>query len=232
MNPSRIRIPTTLGLAAAMATMITLGTACDVEQGPLDDRDLLAEQELDEDESELSEEALAFEAELEGTEPYVGVSSRIDALAAAPDVQAFTWLNWHSDETVGASTCSGDQVVTGFDCSGSYCDNVRLECHDYGADVISHRPWSAWFEYNGKFRHTCPSGTKITGIDCWGDNCDNISIRCSDVPGLGTARCGWTTEWYSEEDPSPFLADVGDAIQGIWCSGTHCDNKRFYVCET
>lgn len=211
---------------AAVATLMAMGTAigCDVSD------DDLSTDELELIEADLEEERIEelTVAPAEG-EAYEGVESRIDALTADLDPMAFGFLNWHSEETPGASICPANQVVTGFDCSGDYCDNVRLECHSYGGSVTG-GTWSNWFEHNGKASHVCPSGQKITGIDCWGDYCDNISIRCSTASSLGTNRCAWTN-WYSDEDPSPFYADVGDAIQGMWCSGTHCDDKRFYVCE-
>ena len=46
---------------------------------------------------------------------------------------------------------------------------------------------------------------------------------------LGTGRCGWTGA-FSEEDPS-FLAPIGQAIQGVFCSGEHCENKHDFVCD-
>lgn len=191
--------------------------------------------------AELEEAVLGQPIEPTPREEYVGPQDRIGDLAAESDPQAFTFLPPHSEETPGASQCPADQVVTGFECTGSYCDNVSIECHDYGTNVASFGQWSMWFEHEHgaipggpgtvKSSHVCPSGTKITGIDCWGNYCDNISIECTSAPGLGNSRCQWTG-WFSEENPGPFLAASGDAIQGIWCSGTHCDNKRFLVCET
>lgn len=192
----------------------------------------------DSEESELAEFDVEDVEDLEFVEPepgeeYIGVSERpITDLQANNDPVGFGFLGWFSEETPGASECPAGQVVTGFDCDGPYCDNLRLECHNYpGANVAGAGPWSAWFEHNGKPGHICPSGTKITGMDCWGSYCDNITIECTSAPGLDNARCAWSA-WYSEENPSPFFADVGDAIQGVWCSGTHCDNKSFLVCET
>jgi hypothetical protein len=214
---------------AAVTMLAALGSAvgCDVE-------DELSTEELELLAADLDDEsALDLTSEPGEGEPYVGVGDRdrIDALTADSDPLGYGFLPWHSDETAGSSTCPANQIVTGFDCDGSYCDNVKLECHGYGGTVSGHQPWSAWFDHNGKSNHVCPAGTKITGIDCWGDYCDNISIRCTSAPGLDTARCAWSS-WYSEDNASPFYAAGGDAIQGIWCSGTHCDNKSFYVCET
>jgi len=211
----------------AVAMLVAMGSAvgCDPDQE-------LSAEELALLEADLADESAEDLATPPGEgEAYVGVDGRADALTADSDPVAYSWLPWHSEETPGASYCGANQVVTGFDCNGSYCDDVRLECHGYGTTVTNSGSWSGWFEHNGKTHHVCPAGTKITGIDCWGDNCDNINIRCTSAPGLDTARCAWSG-WYSEENTSPFYADPGDAIQGIWCSGTRCDNKSFYVCET
>lgn len=214
----KVLAPLTLSAVAFLGL-----AACDMEEeGSPEELGLV---EIDGEDTEL--------VEPDEGEEYRGASERaVTDLKLDDDPMAFSFLNWHSEETPGSSQCPAGQVVTGFDCSGSYCDNVRLECHAYpGASVAGSGPWSAWFEHNGKSSHVCPSGTKVTGIDCWGSYCDNIAIECTSAPGLATARCAWTG-WYSEENPSPFYANVGDAIQGIWCSGTHCDNKRFLVCET
>ncbi|MBV1861833.1 MAG: hypothetical protein KUG77_25660 [Nannocystaceae bacterium] len=217
-----------LRLLALLVTGVAL-MGCDAE--PID-----AEEELAH-ELNPSEIAPGDELDIELVEPgpedeYVPVSDRVtDSFAAEGNPVAFRFLSWHSEETPGSSQCADDEVVTGFNCSGSFCDNLQLECHDYGTNTAPSGTWSAWFEHNGKAAHVCPAGSKMTGIDCWGDYCDNVAIECTSAPNLDTARCHWSG-WYSEENPSPFFADVGDAIQGIWCSGTHCANKSFLVCET
>ncbi len=169
----------------------------------------------------------------------VGDVERPLELTAQNDPQAFSFRSWHSEETPGDSECPVGQVVTGFDCSGRFCDRVRIECHNYGGSVPSaSNAFSGWFEVgpppgfagNPKRMHICASNEKMTGIDCRGSYCDDISIECSPTSGLGTSRCGWSN-WFSDEDPTPFLAPTGTAIQGVWCSGTHCDDKRFLVCE-
>ena len=211
--------------AVTMLLVAGSAVACDVD-GELSPEEL---ELLEADLADESAEDLMIAPD-EG-EPYVGAESRIDTVNAGIDPVPFIMMPWFSEESFGMSECPANQVVTGFDCSGSYCDNVRLECHSYGTSLGATDEVSAWFEHNGKYLHICDEGSKITAIDCWGDNCDNIKIRCTYAPGLDTARCQWS-DWYSEENPSPFYAAPGDAIQGIWCSGTRCDNKRFLVCET
>jgi len=226
-----MRIPAQSSLAlrlAAVTMLVAVGSAvgCDVEDDLTPEELELLEADLDADLDEQASEDLTSTPD--DAEPRPGVDA-IDDFTAESDPTAFGWMGWHSEETPGASTCPANQVVTGFDCSGSYCDNVRLECHNYGG-TVSGGSWSPWFEHNGKISHSCPWGQQMTGVDCWGDNCDNISIRCSTSSSLATDRCTWSA-WYSEENPSAFVVPVGSAIRGVWCSGARCDNKRFLECE-
>ncbi len=180
------------------------------------------------DDPMAAEETSAAIDDDEGT--YVGAEARSElGLAAAGNPQGFAFLPAISDGTP-PSTCPTNHVVTGFDCNGGYCDDVAIECHGYGG-TLGARTWSAWFEDAGKTYHTCPFGSYITGIDCVGDNCDNMTVECTTASGaLAQTNCQWTP-WFSEEDAS-FLANVGDAVRGMQCSGTHCDNVRFFVCDT
>jgi len=174
-------------------------------------------------------------------EGLVGDLSRPLEFSAEVMPQLFTFLPFHSEETPGASECPVNQAVTGFDCSGSYCDNVRIECHNYGRSIpAAVNAFSDWFEVGPppgiasgfvKKSHVCAANEKMTGIDCKGSYCDDISIECSPSPGFLTdsSRCV-QSEWFSEENTSPFLAPVGTVIQGVQCQGTHCDNKKFLVC--
>lgn len=236
MIHSLIRTPVrTLQLTALTIILPMAGAlGCDAE----DDPEVQAEAQAVADDvpDDLIDAVLDVPEPGEGL---VGDEDRPRELTAEIAPQAFSFRSWHSEETPGDSECLVGQVVTGFDCSGHYCDNVRIECHSYGGSVPSAtNAFSEWFEVgpppgfagNPKRMHICASNQKMTGIDCRGSYCDDISIECSPTSGLGTSRCGWSN-WYSEENPSPFLAPTGTAIQGVWCSGTHCDNKRFLVCE-
>lgn len=203
-----------------------------------DDADIKAEAQAVAD--EIPEEFLDVVL-AEPEEELVGDLSRPLEFTAKGDPQAFSFLPFHSEETPGASECAVDEAVTGFDCSGSYCDNVSIECHRYGGSVPpAVDAFSAWFEVGPppgiasgfvKSSHVCNANQKMTGIDCKGDYCDDISIECSPSPGFRTDsnRC-IPSAWFSEENSGPFLAPEGTVIQGVQCQGTHCDNKRFLVC--
>ncbi|MGH1340290.1 MAG: hypothetical protein ACRBN8_01970 [Nannocystales bacterium] len=230
--PSFARILRFAALTLAVAIVGPVG--CDSE----DDVDIEAEAQAVADEipDEFLDVVLA-----EPEEELVGDRSRPLEFTAKGDPQAFSFLPFHSEETPGASQCGVNEAVTGFDCSGHYCDNVRIECHGYGGSVPpAIDGFSDWFEVGPppgiasgfvKTSHVCNADQKMTGIDCRGSYCDDISIECSPSPGFLTDpdRC-ILSAWFSEENSGPFLAPVGTVIQGVQCQGTHCDNKRFLVC--
>lgn len=210
--------------------------ACDVEDNPEIETQAAADA-ADDIPDDLFDVALDVPEPGEG---FVDDESRPLEFTAPDRPQAFLFLSPHSEETPGTSECPVNQVVTGFACAGDYCDNVLIECHSYGTSVPSVTDgFSDWFEVGqpwgvasgvSKQLHICDDNEKMTGIDCRGSYCDDIQIECSPAPGLGTGRCAWTPDWFSEED-SGFLAPVGSAIQGVWCKGQHCDDKRYWVCE-
>jgi len=180
------------------------------------------------DPTAVEETSEALDDEDEAT--YVGAEARAElGLAAVGDPQGFSFLPFVSDGTA-PSTCGTNQVVTGFDCNGGYCDDVAIECHNYGG-TLGASTWSAWFEDAGKTFHSCAAGSYVTGIVCRGDNCDDLAVECTVASGaLAQTNCQWTP-FFSEEDDK-FLANIGDAVRGMQCSGTHCDDVRFFVCDT
>ena len=223
-------------LRAAVVASLVVSFACDAEDDP--EIEAEAQTVIDEIPEDLVDAVLDVPEPGEGV---VGDEARTNDITWDGKPQGFTFQGWFSEESTGSSQCPVNQVVTGFNCSGDFCDNVNIECHSYGTSVGTAGTFSLWFEHeyspgwgtpgSVKKMHICPSDQKMTGIDWWGSYCDNISIECTPAPGLATNRCAWSN-WYSDEAPSPFFAPNGSAIQGVWCSGNHCDDKRFLVCET
>lgn len=212
LRATPITVATTL-----MAMGIALG--CDVE-------DDLSPEDVELLEADVDEES----DEEEHDQDHLGVGAA-DELTAEIGPVAYSWLPWHSEETAGVSSC-GTNIVTAFDCEGSFCDNVRLQCHDFGGATPTISFWSPWFEDSGTTHYSCPLGSVMNAIDCDGSYCDNIKIRCAITNQL-TYNCEWTGDWYSEENIGSFSAssDGHEVIQGIQCSGTHCDNKKFHICD-
>ena len=159
---------------------------------------------------------------------------------------AAVFTDWTSEEDSDGVTCAAGSVMAGAECNGSYCDNYRMICRSTGLNWGT-STWSSWFEHNGKTQHICPDDQWITGVKCWGDYCDNLSVRCTDINIVpanypdANIKCHWSN-WHSEEDtyanPNPYYPDRVPAgygpevlLKGMQCSGTHCDQKRYYYCD-
>jgi hypothetical protein len=168
---------------------------------------------------------------------------------------------WVSEENGSPPTsCSRwNEGSVGFGCSGRYCDKVALECESmpWGMtlDATSAYETSFFSEEHGntttvtsegfyrysadnyRVCHASDTGGIVTSIRCSGSNCDNIALRCMKpiylIGGVkhqaALTECSWTG-WYSDEQGA---VDFGwnRYITGVECSGSYCDNKRYYVCS-
>ena len=129
-----------------------------------------------------------------------------------------------------AATCGTDKAVTGFDCTGSYCDNVALKCEDVPGTLGASR-WTRWFSEEGHPRHDrgiCKQDEMMTGVSCKGSYCDNLSLECTKTTAR-LSQCRWEPKKHSEEQ-NPYHAASGRVVRGIVCSGSYCDDKQFLTC--
>ncbi|PRQ02431.1 hypothetical protein ENSA5_23580 [Enhygromyxa salina] len=142
-----------------------------------------------------------------------------------------TWTGYVSEENPPL-ICSNRYAARGFDCSGSYCDNVSMDCR-YLSATIGESSWIPYFSEEGSATadegHCWGSNQWMTGVVCSGSYCDNLSLRCTAFPGTSAGDCHWSS-WYSEEQ-SPFYAPFGYYIKGLECDGNYCDNKRYRYCK-
>lgn len=150
-------------------------------------------------------------------------------MAIGVSVQAYEWTGWTSEE-YEPRTCDFDKFQSGFACSGSYCDWVRIECHNPGIANITNRHWLPQISEEAPGRRFCPWGEFVSGISTSGRYSDNISLECADAAGVSWNSCYWTG-WKSEENGGTLLFPFGYYAVGVQCSGNYCDNKRFYVCR-
>jgi hypothetical protein len=69
-------------------------------------------------------------------------------------------------------TCPDNEWVTGMECMGDYCDNVKILCKSTGR-AAGTCAWTAdWYsEEQGAF--TVPADSYIRGVRCAGMHCDN-----------------------------------------------------------
>ncbi|MDC0723574.1 hypothetical protein [Nannocystis bainbridge] len=171
---------------------------------------------------------------------------------------AVSWTAYVSEENGGPWAYCGpsSQAASGFQCSGSYCDNVRLRCETlpFGITVTGYNVSNAfseeddglgtvtsegWYRYDGDNYHVCNfSGAAgiLTGIRCQGSYCNNITLECATpTTSLGQpatlTSCEWT-DYYSEEDGAlSYPEGANRFVTGVRCHGSYCDDKSFYVCS-
>lgn len=142
------------------------------------------------------------------------------------------WSGYVSEEQP-PTICANNYAVRGFDCSGSYCDNVSINCRPVFGHPFGNSIWTPYFSEEGSTadrRGRCAGPQRwMTGVACSGSYCDNLSIRCTQFPGSSPSNCEWSG-WYSEEQ-SRFNAPSGYFIKAVECSGSYCDNKRYRYCR-
>lgn len=153
------------------------------------------------------------------------------------------WTPWMSEEPpANFATCGGGDAsgATGAQCSGSFCDNMRLYCGPLPAG-FTRTSTNIWWSPNYVSEEQpggvgCPNDMVLDGIRATGLHSDNISIRCSPTtfPPQGV-NCKWMP-FFSEEqgtqffDYDPMSVAVAVAV-AVKCSGSYCDNLSFFVCE-
>jgi hypothetical protein len=166
-------------------------------------------------------------------EDEVDPASAADPAEDAEEAENFRIWTGFTSEEYPPLYCPTSNAVRGFDCSGSYCDNVSLYCDYTYRSTIGYSYWTGYFseEGDGSADEGRCNGPQewMTALDCNGSYCDNIDIQCSQFPGSSTGNCYWTG-WYSEEQSS-FLAPSGHFFKGIECGGDYCDNKRYLYCR-
>ncbi|WP_157595180.1 hypothetical protein [Plesiocystis pacifica] len=89
-----------------------------------------------------------------------------------------SWLPAISEESPQnvASCTASNEWMTGFSCSGKYCDNVSLRCTELANTSTGSCTWSGWYsEEQAPFN--APSGRYIKGMRCNGKYCDNKQYR-------------------------------------------------------
>ncbi|MEZ4221999.1 MAG: trypsin-like peptidase domain-containing protein [Polyangiaceae bacterium] len=146
-------------------------------------------------------------------------------LEAAEVGRKFAWQTWTTDGGA-ASVCPPNQAVAGFECEGSYCDNVRLLCEPVPGGTGATNLTPAFSEEQPGLRG-CSGNQVMVGISCSGDYCDNIQLRCANVGAV--SGCS-TTASFSEES-GPFFDRENRFVRRAACTGSFCDNVSFEVCR-
>jgi hypothetical protein len=131
--------------------------------------------------------------------------------------------------------CPDGQVAIGYQCTGSYCDNIRLICDTFPGTLGAFQPWSPWFSEETPAQGCIGADEWIVGIQCDGSWCDNMRFRCrkATIGGVRTAEprtCAgpWSI---SEENPPLSLEGTGLFLRAMGCAGSYCDNVYSWGCQ-
>ena len=65
--------------------------------------------------------------------------------------------------------------MTGIACSGSYCDNVAIQCTNIQYTTKGACQWTPFFSEETGYQYL-PAGYYAAGLRCNGGYCDNMSV--------------------------------------------------------
>jgi len=141
--------------------------------------------------------------------------------------EALLWTGYTSEEFPPLQ-CDSGHLINGLECSGNYCDNIRVNCTNAS---VSHGAsyFTSPFSEEGTNSRFCNTNEWVTGIACYGSNCDNVSLECTVIPNRTVGACYWST--YYTDGSGPWNAPAGYYVRGAQCRGKYCDDMRFYYCR-
>ena len=152
----------------------------------------------------------------------------ISGVASADHLAQF-WSPFTSEE-YPPLTSPNRYLINRMQCTGSFCDNVRIQ-NVRTTRTYNHSYWSSYFSEEGSNSRICTSGSEfMTGIACKGAYCDNVSIQCTQLLSSVRSNCYWTAS-FSEEQVFSEPVPAGYYAAGLRCLGSNCDNKQIYVCR-
>lgn len=100
-----------------------------------------------------------------------------------PVLDSRYWTSWISEEKPSSTNCPSDMIVNEIQCSGKFCDNLRLQCGRLASDyrvITSNIQVVDWFsEEQGE--RLCNDGYYLWGIECRGSYCDDLKLKCARV---------------------------------------------------
>lgn len=140
---------------------------------------------------------------------------------------------WTTD---GLPPAECDDLISGIQCRGSYCDDVGIRCAGTGTNMGQYAVWTTWFSEEGNSERVCPNlypdQPYVTGVKCKDDYCDSMSLQCNALQnGTKSNDCYWTTDTISEENGGLYEFPPSTYLSGMRCEGSYCDNLRLYLCK-
>ncbi|NTX07335.1 hypothetical protein [Myxococcus sp. CA040A] len=141
--------------------------------------------------------------------------------------EALLWTGFTSEEHPPLQ-CDLVQLINGFECSGSKCDNIRVNCTNAGVAHGASYFTSQFSEEATSYRY-CGANEWVTGVACYGNYCDNVALECTAIAGRSVGSCTWSA-WYTDGSGA-WQAPAGNYVRGAQCRGSNCDDMRFYYCS-
>lgn len=85
------------------------------------------------------------------------------------------WTDYFSEERDNGNYryCSPSHWLIGVACTGSYCDNLSLQCRYFPTATAGDCFWTGWVSEEGGGTLQLPAGYYLRGMQCSGDYCDN-----------------------------------------------------------
>lgn len=164
---------------------------------------------------------------------YLGILFLLVSGVASANHLAQFWSPFTSEE-YPPLTSPNRYLINRMQCTGSFCDNVRIQ-NVLTSRTYNHSYWSSFFSEEGSGsglnQRTCTSSSEfMTGIACNGGYCDNVSIQCTQLLSSSRSGCYWTAS-FSEEQVYSEPVPAGYYAAGLRCLGSNCDNKQIYMCR-
>ncbi|MEP7121050.1 MAG: hypothetical protein ABJE95_09080 [Byssovorax sp.] len=127
--------------------------------------------------------------------------------------------------------CDSGSLMSSVRCTGRYCDNIATYCQNDGVGKPGAQRATPYFSDENPAM-LCNVDEWVTSISCTGSYCDNVSLTCTKLvtPNVVHNSCMWTG-WVSEEFGGQLNFPAGYYMAGAQCSGSYCDNMRFWVCS-
>lgn len=107
-----------------------------------------------------------------------------------------------SEEGENKQTCQDGELMTGFRCTGDYCDNVEIKCSKVEGFQRNRCEWSDVGIKSGPFdterRYWAPEDYFVAGLSCHGSYCSEMKAFL----------CSASSDVHPDELPRPYLTGL------------------------
>lgn len=118
--------------------------------------------------------------------PKIKLQSFVPNLPGVEDDQRITTSNgsWLSPISYGSVACNTDEIVTGVECKGQNCRQIRIKCSPlnsklYRRDFSTSLSDESTSSFNKRTR--CGKNKYMVGMECTGKGCSEIRLVCAAI---------------------------------------------------